>query len=176
HEMGIRMALGASRGDVIRLVLTSGGGIAAIGIGVGVAGALALSRLMSGLVYGVPALDPVTYLVVPAILAAAALLACWIPARRAAAPCGRDPPGCCMARGRGRTLAGGRGARSCPARRFLQSGVNRAVIPAVGRDLPGPSCSRTRRGDPPHPAAASPSHAKPGSTRTVVPVPCGSTS
>lgn len=85
HEMGIRMALGASRGDVIRLVLTSGGGIAAIGIGVGVAGALALSRLMSGLVYGVPALDPVTYLVVPAILAAAALLACWIPARRAAA-------------------------------------------------------------------------------------------
>src|SRR5690606_7549984 len=50
------------------VVLTSGGGIAAIGIGVGVAGALALSRLMSGLVYGVPALDPVTYLVVPAIL------------------------------------------------------------------------------------------------------------
>lgn len=85
HEMGIRMALGASRADVVRLVLAGGGAVAAVGIVVGVAGALALSRLMSGLVYGVATLDPLTYLAVPALLAAAALLACWIPARRAAA-------------------------------------------------------------------------------------------
>lgn len=85
HEMGIRMALGASRGDVVRLVLTSGGSVSLIGIILGVAGALVLSRVMRGLVYGVATLDPLTFLAVPLLLAGAALAACWLPARRAAA-------------------------------------------------------------------------------------------
>jgi len=83
--MGIRMAIGASRGDVVRLVLTGGGSAVLIGIILGVAGALVLSRIMRGLVYGVTTLDPLTFLAVPLLLAGAALAACWLPARRAAA-------------------------------------------------------------------------------------------
>src|SRR5690606_36531889 len=74
--MGIRMAIGASRGDVVRLVLTGGGSAALIGIILGVAGALVLSRIMRGLVYGVTTLDPLTFLGVPLLLAGAALAAC----------------------------------------------------------------------------------------------------
>ena len=85
HEMGIRMALGASQADVIRLVLAGGGTVALIGIAAGMLGALGLSRVMSGLVYGVATLDPLTFLAVPVLLAATALAACWLPARRAAA-------------------------------------------------------------------------------------------
>lgn len=85
HEMGIRMALGASRGDVLRLVLAGGGAVALIGIAAGLLGAIALSRVMSGLLYGVATLDPLTFVAVPVLLAATALAACWLPARRAAA-------------------------------------------------------------------------------------------
>ena len=85
HEIGIRMALGASSGDVLRLIVGGGFALAAIGIAAGVAGALALSRLMTSLVYGVDPLDPLTFVAVPALLTGVALLASWLPARRAAA-------------------------------------------------------------------------------------------
>ena len=83
QEIGIRMALGADRGAILRMVFASGARIAAIGLAIGIAGALALTRVLSGLLFGVSAHDPLTFLVVPAALLAVALAACWIPARRA---------------------------------------------------------------------------------------------
>jgi len=83
REIGIRMALGAERSSVLRLIVGQGARLAAGGIVVGIAGAFALSRVMAGLLYGVSATDPLTYLALAAILAAVALAACAVPARRA---------------------------------------------------------------------------------------------
>lgn len=84
HEIGVRAALGASTTALLRLVLTSGIVLAASGLAVGLAGALALTRLLASLLVGVSAQDPLTLGVSAAVLAAVALLACYIPARRAA--------------------------------------------------------------------------------------------
>ena len=83
HELGIRMALGARRGDVLRLVLAQGLRLSVVGAAVGLAGAFAASRLMSQFIYGVAPTDPLSY--VASILAAisVALAACYFPARRA---------------------------------------------------------------------------------------------
>jgi predicted permease len=83
HEIGIRMALGARRIHVLRLVLGQGSRLIAVGITVGVAAALALTRLMANLLFGVSATDPLTFLCVVALLMMVALLACGVPARRA---------------------------------------------------------------------------------------------
>jgi putative ABC transport system permease protein len=83
HEIGIRMALGAERRDVIGLVLRRGALLAAIGTLLGFAGALALTRFLSNLLYGVTVRDPLTFVGVSLILAAVALMASYIPARRA---------------------------------------------------------------------------------------------
>ena len=83
NEIGIRMALGAQRADVMRLVVGQGSRAALIGIAVGIAGALGLTHFLSSLLFGVGANDPATFLGVPIALVAVALLACYIPARRA---------------------------------------------------------------------------------------------
>ncbi len=83
HEIGIRISLGATRADVLRMVLRQGMLQALIGSAVGVAGALLLGRLMSKMLYGVRADDPLTFGVVSAVLGSAALLAICVPARRA---------------------------------------------------------------------------------------------
>ena len=83
HEIGIRAALGASKGDLLRLILRSGMLMAAIGLVLGLAGAFGLTRLLANLLFGVGARDPVTIGAVGVILGAVALLACYIPARRA---------------------------------------------------------------------------------------------
>jgi putative ABC transport system permease protein len=83
REIGIRLALGAQMKDVLKLVLRNGMKLSAIGVAIGLAGALALSRLMSKLLFGITPTDTVTFVGVSAILLAVALLACYIPARRA---------------------------------------------------------------------------------------------
>jgi predicted permease len=83
HEIGIRMALGAERADVLRMVVGHGLRLSLIGIGTGVAAALGLTRLMSSMLYGVRPTDIVTYAAVSLILAGVALLASYVPARRA---------------------------------------------------------------------------------------------
>ncbi len=85
REIGVRMALGAARTDISRMVLREGAVITLIGIGLGIAAALAVTRLMLALLFDVSPTDPVTFAVVPVMLAAVALLASWMPARRAAA-------------------------------------------------------------------------------------------
>jgi putative ABC transport system permease protein len=84
HELGIRLAMGARAGDILKLVLKQGMRLALLGVALGVSVALALTQLMKGLLFGVAAADPLTYAEIAALLAAVALLACWIPARRAA--------------------------------------------------------------------------------------------
>jgi ABC-type antimicrobial peptide transport system permease subunit len=83
REIGIRMAMGARRADVLRLVLLRGLKIGTIGVALGVAGALALSRLMSTLLYGVSPADPFTFAMVSMMMALIVLVACFVPAQRA---------------------------------------------------------------------------------------------
>lgn len=83
REIGIRMALGAARRDVLRMVLGQGMRLAVIGAAVGLAIAFAAVRLMSGLLFGIKASDPATFASVTLVLGAVAAVACWIPARRA---------------------------------------------------------------------------------------------
>jgi len=83
QEIGIRMALGADRAAILRLVFAGGVKLAVIGLGIGITGALALTQVLSGLLFGVSPRDPLTFLVVPGALLLVALAACWIPARRA---------------------------------------------------------------------------------------------
>ncbi|HEX4913492.1 MAG TPA: ABC transporter permease [Vicinamibacterales bacterium] len=85
QEMGIRLALGADRATILKLILGQGLILTAIGLAAGIAGAMMLTRALSGLIYGVGVLDPLTFVAVPAVLCAIALLACFFPARRAAA-------------------------------------------------------------------------------------------
>jgi putative ABC transport system permease protein len=83
HEMGIRLAIGAERKNVLLLVLIQGAKVALLGIAVGIAAALALTRLMSNLLFGVSATDPLTFVAVAMLLTLVALLTSCIPARRA---------------------------------------------------------------------------------------------
>lgn len=83
REIGIRVALGAQQGDVMRLVLGQGAKLTSIGLVAGVAAALGLTQLMGSILYGVKATDPLTLVLVAALLALVALAACYIPARRA---------------------------------------------------------------------------------------------
>jgi putative ABC transport system permease protein len=83
HEMGIRIALGAQPGDLWGMILSQGSILVAIGLGAGIIAALGLTRLMTAMLYGVTPTDPLAYLGGAVLLAGVALLACWIPARRA---------------------------------------------------------------------------------------------
>jgi ABC-type antimicrobial peptide transport system permease subunit len=83
QEIGIRMALGAESHDVRNLVVGQGMRLALIGVAIGIAGAFGLTRLIATLLYGVKTWDPATFATVPLILAAVALFAVWLPARRA---------------------------------------------------------------------------------------------
>ncbi len=83
REMGIRLALGANPRDLLRLIVGQGLTLTLIGLVIGVGAAFALTRLISKLLYGVSATDPLTFIVIPMLLAGVALLACWLPARRA---------------------------------------------------------------------------------------------
>jgi predicted permease len=84
QEIGVRIALGAQRTDVLGLVLRQGGVLAAVGIVIGVAGALFLTRLLKGLVFGISTYDPLAFGGVIVLLTLVALVASWVPARRAA--------------------------------------------------------------------------------------------
>jgi predicted permease len=84
NEIGLRMALGAHQRDILLLILGRGGKLAAVGVAIGLAAALGLTRLMASLLYGVGATDPVTFVGVALLLTVVALAACYIPARRAA--------------------------------------------------------------------------------------------
>jgi ABC-type antimicrobial peptide transport system permease subunit len=83
HEIGVRIALGAQRSDVMRLVLGEGARMALIGVAAGIAGAFGLTRLMANQLFGVTAHDPLTYAAVAILLMLVALVACYLPARRA---------------------------------------------------------------------------------------------
>jgi putative ABC transport system permease protein len=84
HEIGIRMALGAQKTDVLRMVVRQGMGLVALGLVLGVVASVAATRLMAGLLFGVSATDPATFSVVAILLASVALAANYVPARRAA--------------------------------------------------------------------------------------------
>ena len=83
HEIGVRLALGAQRRDVVTMIVAQGMVLTLIGTAVGVVSALLLTRLMSSLLFGVSAADPVTFAAIPVLLAAVAFVACSVPARRA---------------------------------------------------------------------------------------------
>jgi putative ABC transport system permease protein len=82
-EIGVRIALGATRANILRLVLGQGVRVTAIGVVIGVAGSLALTRAMRSLLFGLSSADPGTFAAVALVLIAVALLACYAPARRA---------------------------------------------------------------------------------------------
>jgi len=83
REIGVRMALGAKPTDVLKMVLNEGLKLIAIGVAVGVAAALMLTRLLEGMVYGVKVRDPLIFALVNLLMVGVALLACYLPARRA---------------------------------------------------------------------------------------------
>ena len=83
REIGVRLALGAKRSDVLWLVIKQGMALAAVGVAIGLAASLALTRLMQGLLYGLSATDLLTFAGASALLGAVAVAACWLPARRA---------------------------------------------------------------------------------------------
>ncbi|AOS46189.1 Macrolide export ATP-binding/permease protein MacB [Lacunisphaera limnophila] len=83
REIGVRLALGANRGNVLRLVVGQSMRVVGVGIVLGVAGAIAVAHVMRSTLFGISTFDPVTFCAVVSLLAAAALLACWLPARRA---------------------------------------------------------------------------------------------
>jgi predicted permease len=84
HEIGLRMALGARKSDVMKMVVRQGMALATIGVVIGLIASYAVTRLLKTLLFGVSATDPLTFTVIALSLAVVALLACWIPARRAA--------------------------------------------------------------------------------------------
>lgn len=83
QEIGIRVSLGAQRSNILRLVVGEGARMAAFGVVIGIAASLAITRLMSSLLFGVSATDPLTFVGVAALLSSVALLASYLPARRA---------------------------------------------------------------------------------------------
>jgi putative ABC transport system permease protein len=83
REIGLRMALGAEPGQVMRLILRQGMSLILAGVSVGLIGAFALTRVISSMLFEVSATDPITFVGVPFVLTAIALLACYLPARRA---------------------------------------------------------------------------------------------
>jgi predicted permease len=83
HEIGIRLALGAARKNILQMVLRQGLGLAVAGSALGLVGALVVSNLMSGLLYGVRPTDPLSFVIVAVLLVMIALVACYLPARRA---------------------------------------------------------------------------------------------
>jgi len=83
NEIGVRLALGASQRNILGLVVKKGMGLTLLGAAIGLAASFVLTRLMSSLLFGVEAFDPLTFVAVPLLLAGVALLACLIPARRA---------------------------------------------------------------------------------------------
>src|SRR5205807_5192069 len=83
QEIGVRMALGAQRFDVLRLVLNDGARMTLVGLAIGVVAALGLTRLLSHMLFGVKPTDPLTFFAVTMLLCAIALLACYVPAHRA---------------------------------------------------------------------------------------------
>jgi putative ABC transport system permease protein len=84
HEIGVRMALGASARDVFKLIVGRGMKLTAVGVVVGIGGAIALTRLMHSLLFNTSATDPITFILISVLLSLAAFFACYIPARRAA--------------------------------------------------------------------------------------------
>jgi putative ABC transport system permease protein len=83
YEIGIRMAFGAARGDVLRMVIAQGMALTLVGVVIGLAASLALTRLMRSLLFGITPNDPVTFGLIGIVLVAVPLVACYIPARRA---------------------------------------------------------------------------------------------
>jgi ABC-type antimicrobial peptide transport system permease subunit len=83
QEIGIRIALGAQTGDVLKMVLRHGLKLTTLGLSIGLVAAYALTRFMQSLLFGVRATDPLTFAAIALLLTAVALAACWIPARRA---------------------------------------------------------------------------------------------
>jgi putative ABC transport system permease protein len=84
HEIGVRMAIGARPAEIVRMILSQGMGLALVGVIIGVAAAFALTSAVKSFLFGVTPNDPATFLTVAAVLATAALAACYLPARRAA--------------------------------------------------------------------------------------------